>query len=262
MHTVCCTSLVFTHFAPIPNATHALSIEARRRQPSAVPYSCLMPSPKVLLTGFEPFGGFERNPSQHVVEEIAARAAAGRLVTQAQHDDVEVRSLLLPVEFGPTGHLLRAALDEHRPDVVICVGLAAGTHTVGLERVGLNLADARIPDNAGAQPAGEPIVDGAANAHFSTLRVKAARQHIAEAGIPVSLSLSAGTFLCNAALYTVLEHIRAARMSTVAGFAHIPDVLSPQAPVSCEQAVLAVDLTVCESLQPVPDLAAADGDLH
>src|SRR5690625_4255080 len=151
--------------------------------------------PHILLTDFEPFGGLAHNCSADVVGEVARRAVATELLTQQEHDDVVISTLTLPVEFGAAGDLVTTAVQQHKPDVVISVGLAAGTNTLRLERVGLNLRDARIPDNAGAQPLAEPIIAGANNAHFSTLRLKAAQQRIAAAAIPVSMSLSAGTFV-------------------------------------------------------------------
>lgn len=219
-------------------------------------------SPHILLSGFEPFGGFAHNPSLDVVNEVAGRAAAGKLVTQQEHNDVVISTLTLPVEFGGAGHLLTTAVQQHRPDVVISVGLAAGTETVRLERVGLNLRDARIPDNTGAQPPNRPITAGAENAHFSTLRLKAAAQRILAAEIPVSLSLSAGSYVCNEVLYTLLQHISSGDLPISAGFIHIPDLRSSDSPLALPQAADAVDLVITESLKGPDDLATGTGTLH
>ncbi|GAA4834388.1 pyroglutamyl-peptidase I [Garicola koreensis] len=223
--------------------------------------------PRILLTDFEPFGGSAHNSSGDVVSEVARRAAARQLLTQQEHDDVVISTLTLPVEFGAAGHLLTTAAQQHRPDVVISVGLAAGAATLRLERVGLNLRDARIPDNAGAQPLAQPIIAGAENAHFSTLRLKAAQQRIAAAGIPVSMSLSAGTFVCNEVLFTILDHISAAGLPTSAGFVHVPDLRAPDrhssdSPLSLPQVADAVDLVISESLKPIDDVAGRTGTLH
>lgn len=218
---------------------------------------------RILLTGFEPFGGSAHNSAADVVSEIALRAAAGVLLTQQEHDDaVDVSALTLPVEFEAAGHMLTTALEQQRPDVVICVGLAAGTGALRLERVGLNMRDARIPDNAGAQPLDQPIVAGAPSAYFSTLRLKAAHQRILAAQIPVSLSLSAGTFVCNEVLYTLLHHISTGELPISAGFVHVPDLRGRDAPLSLAQAADAVDRVITESLKPVSDLPALSGTLH
>lgn len=218
--------------------------------------------PRILLTGFEPFGGSAHNSSDDVVSEVARRAAARDLVTQQEHDDVVISTLTLPVEFGAAGHLLTAAVEQQRPDVVIAVGLAAGTDTLRLERVGLNIRDARIPDNAGAQPLDQPVLAGAENAHFSTLRLKAAQQRILAAQIPVSLSLSAGTFVCNEVPYTLLHHISAAALPIAAGFVHVPDLRGSDSPLSLAQAADAVDLVIAESLKSGSDPATLTGALH
>lgn len=225
------------------------------------------PARRVLISSFEPFGGLTYNPSSEVAAEVASAAETELLVTQREHGPVAVSTVVLPVEFTAAAQLLIAAVQKHRPDVVISVGLAAGTESVRLERVGLNLRDARIPDNAGAQPLDEAIVEGGPNAYFSTLRLKAAHQRILAAGIPASLSLSAGSYLCNEVLDTILHHIDAEQLPVAAGFLHIPDLRSPdlrgpEAPVTHHQAAAAVDLTISESLKSGPDAAAASGALH
>lgn len=216
----------------------------------------------MLLSSFEPFGGLTYNPSSDVAEVVSHRAASGLLATQREHGQVVVDTVMLPVEFDTAGQLLIAAVEKHQPDVVVCLGLAAGTETVRLERVGLNLRDARIPDNAGAQPLGEAIVEDGSNAYFSTLRAKAAHQRIAAAGIPVSLSLSAGTYVCNDVLYTLLHHVDTEQLPTAAGFVHVPDLRSREPAVTSDQTAAALDLTISESLQTGADAAAAGGALH
>ncbi|MGO1523373.1 MAG: pyroglutamyl-peptidase I family protein [Nesterenkonia sp.] len=119
----------------------------------------------------------------------------------------------------------------------------------------------------GAQPLAQPIIAGAENAHFSTLRLKAARQRMAAAGIPVSLSLSAGTYVCNEVLFTILHHISAAGLPISAGFVHVPDLHaadqhSRDSPLSLPQAADGVDLVITESLNPVDDAAGRTGTLH
>lgn len=215
-----------------------------------------------MLSAFEPFGGADHNPSQDVVEELAHRADRGELTAQSEHPGVAIIPVLLPVEFSTAGQLLSTFIDKYSPDLVISLGLAAGTETIRLERVGLNLRDARIPDNAGAQPADEPVIAEGETALFATLRLKAACERIAASRIPVSLSLSAGSYVCNDVLYSLLHHLRTRKLSSSAGFVHLPDLRASGCPVSLEQATRAVDLLIAESLRPLPDAAAPGGTLH
>lgn len=222
--------------------------------------------PTVLLTGFEPFAEMDYNPSWDVVSELAVAAKGACLHTQVSHPSLQLHTALLPVEFQASSTELRRQISELTPDLVISLGLAAGISCVRLERVGLNLRDARIPDNAGHQPAGEPVVPGASSALFSTARLKAAHSMIAAAGIPVQLSLSAGSFVCNNVLYTLLHSLAAnseAHGSSVpGGFVHLPDLRSPESPLTVAQAVHAVDLLINESLRREADLQAPAGSLH
>jgi pyroglutamyl-peptidase len=217
---------------------------------------------RVLLSAFEPFGGTDRNPSQDVVRELTERAGRGQLIAQRKRNCVVLVPVLLPVEFATAGQILTQAASERSPDLVISVGLAAGTDTIRLERVGLNLRDARIPDNAGAQPVDQPITADGENALFSTLRLKAAGQRIAEANIPVSLSLSAGSYVCNDLLYTVLHHLRSQESGARAGFVHVPDLHARDSPITVEEAVTALDLLICESMSTSPDTPLPLGAMH
>lgn len=167
---------------------------------------------RVLLTGFEPFGGGATNPSWDVARAVAA----------AWQGPEDVRAVELPCVFDSASRALAAALDEHTPDVVVALGLAAGRAGVTPERVAINLADARIPDNAGAQPRDAEVVPGGPAAYFSTLPVKAAVAAVHELGFPASLSMSAGTYVCNATFYA-LQHVTAGTRVR-AGFVHVPDV--------------------------------------
>ncbi len=165
----------------------------------------------VLLTGFEPFAGDSANPSGDAVRAVAARW------DRAETLIVEV----LPVTFADAAARLRVLIERHSPDVVIATGLAGGRSAVTPERVALNLADARIPDNAGVQPTDAVVVGGAPDARFATLPVKRIAAAVAAASVPSSVSLTAGTFVCNAAMYTVLD-ATADRADVRAGFVHVP----------------------------------------
>lgn len=168
-----------------------------------------MTAPTVLVTGFEPFGGDAANPSGDAVLALADTFhGPGRLVTE-----------VLPVTFAGAGARMRALIDAHAPDVVLAVGLAGGRDRVGVERVAVNLVDARIPDNAGTQPIDEPSVAGAGAGAFTTLPAKAIVAAVQAAGIPAELSHSAGTFVCNHVFFTALD---AAPGGTAVGFVHVP----------------------------------------
>jgi pyroglutamyl-peptidase len=166
--------------------------------------------PRLLLTGFEPFGGESQNPSAEVV-----RALHGRTVGA-----VQVVSLVLPCVFGQSLSWLRAALAEHRPLLVLALGQAAGQAELAIERVAINLDDARVADNAGAQPIDEAVVRGAPAAYFSTLPIKAMAAALQQAGFPAAVSHSAGTFVCNHVFYG-LQHALAGS-GVRSGFMHLP----------------------------------------
>lgn len=163
----------------------------------------------VLLTGFEPFGGDVANPSGDAV----------RLVGETWDGPEELVTAILPVTFDGAAARLRDLIAEHEPDVVIAAGLAGGRTAIGVERVAVNLVDARIPDNAGAQPIDVPSIGGAPAAHFATLPVKAITAALTASGIPAEVSHSAGTFVCNHVFFTALDVVEVPRR---AGFIHVP----------------------------------------
>ena len=148
--------------------------------------------PRVLLTGFTPFGGERINPALEAVKRVRCLEA-------------ELRILEVPTVFGDSARLVTAEMDAFRPDLVLCVGI--------------NVDDARIPDNAGQQPVDAPIVPGGPAAYFATVPVKDMVRAIREAGVPSELSNSAGTYVCNHLLYCVLHH---AGPGVRAGFIHVP----------------------------------------
>lgn len=166
--------------------------------------------PTVLLTGFEPFGGDTVNPSWEAVRALDGRDIQGHRVVARR----------LPTAFSSAPSALRAALRETAPAAAIAVGLAGGREGISLERVAINLIDARIPDNAGAQPVDVPIVRGGGNALFTRLPVKAALAALHGAGIPAHLSYTAGTYVCNEVFYALIHALR--RRQTPAGFVHVP----------------------------------------
>lgn len=169
----------------------------------------------VLLTGFAPFAGAAVNESWEAVREAAPLLHAAGFA-------VEV--LELPVEFGRAGERLAAAVREHRPSLVVAVGLAAERTGITPERVALNVRDARIPDNAGTSPVDEPVVAGGPVGCFSTLPIKAMVAALAADGIPGAVSQTAGTYVCNDVFYS-LQHLLATDGELAGirgGFVHVP----------------------------------------
>jgi pyroglutamyl-peptidase len=172
----------------------------------------MTPAPIILLTGFEPFGGERMNPSQEIVRVLDGEVVAGH----------RIAGVVLPVVFEGTPGRLGALMAQHRPAIALGLGQAGGRNALSLERVAINLVDARIPDNQGAQPFDGPVIAGAPPACFSTLPVKAMAEAIVAGGVPAEISLSAGSFVCNQVFY-VLAHLAAARSDgTRAGFMHLP----------------------------------------
>lgn len=169
------------------------------------------PADTVLLAGFEPFGEFTVNPSQLVVEALDGQTVNG----------YRVKGIVLPVVFGVAGDRLTDAIAMTNPKAVICLGLAADRKAISLERLAVNLDDARMPDNAGNRPVDCAIVPDGPPACWSTLPVKAMAAALTNAGIPASLSMSAGTYVCNHVFYRLMR-ILAERPSTIGGFVHLP----------------------------------------
>ncbi|WP_066078129.1 pyroglutamyl-peptidase I [Pseudoclavibacter albus] len=169
---------------------------------------------RILVTGFDPFDGESCNPSWDAVSQLSEQIAGAEIVTKC-----------VPTEFRRATAEVSEAIDELAPDAVVLVGQAGGRADVTPERVAINLEDARIPDNAGAQPIDVPVADDGPAAYFSTLPVKAMVAAIRDAGLPASLSNSAGTFVCNDLMYGVLHHLAVTGRTAVrAGFVHVPFV--------------------------------------
>ena len=178
-----------------------------------------MTSPRILLTGFEPFDGESVNPSWEVARTLQGETIAG----------ASVHALCLPCVFGDAIELLRSGLDRLQPRVVVALGQAGGRSDFSPERIAINVDDARIPCNAGRQPIDEPVVAGGPAAYFSTLPVKAIVAARRGAGLPASVSQTAGTFVCNHVFYGLMHALRQ-QPGVRAGFMHLP-LLPEQAAV-------------------------------
>lgn len=166
----------------------------------------------VLLTAFEPFGGETINPSWEAVKVLQGCEIAGaRVVT-----------CLLDCVFDLALQQLNSALTEYQPDYTIAVGQAGGRAEITLERVAININDARIPDNHGKQPIDTPVIPGGPSAYFSTLPIKSMVNALREKGIPASVSHTAGTFVCNHVMYGLLHALAQRPGAASGGFVHIP----------------------------------------
>lgn len=164
---------------------------------------------KLLITGFDPFGGQTVNPSWEAVRLLPDRIGA-----------YELTRLEIPTVYGEgAARILRAAEGLH-PDVILSIGQAGGRRGITPEVVGINLREARIPDNSGFQPVNEPIVPDGPAAYFATVPVRAMVQAMTDAGFPCALSYSAGAFVCNDVLYTLLHRCHGTAVQ--AGFIHVP----------------------------------------
>ena len=173
--------------------------------------------PIALLTGFEPFGGETTNPSWLVAQALHGELIAG----------VQVVAVELPCVFGLALAQLQRALEQHRPQLVLALGQAAGRCELTPERVAINVDDARIADNAGVQPVDTAIVPDGPAAYFSTLPIKAMVAALRQAGVPASVSQTAGTFVCNHVFYGLMHALNAPRgrpgvRGVRAGFMHLP----------------------------------------
>lgn len=164
---------------------------------------------RLLITGFDPFGGEPVNPAWEAVKLLPGKIG-----------DYVLSKLEVPTVFHYGAQRVLQEANEVKPDVILCIGQAGGRSAVTPERVGINLRDAGIDDNAGNHPVEESVIAGGPAAYFSTVPVKAMAQAIVGAGYPGAVSNSAGTFVCNDVLYTLLHRYHAT--SVQVGFIHVP----------------------------------------
>ena len=164
---------------------------------------------KLLITGFEPFGGEKINPSWDALRRLPLEIGG-----------YELTKLLIPVIFGKAAETVLQAADKISPDVILCIGQAGGRNAITPELVGINLRHTSMPDNSGYQPMDEPIVADGETAYFSTLPVRKIAEAINASGVPSHVSYSAGAYVCNDVLYTLLARMKGSK--TRVGFIHIP----------------------------------------
>ena len=166
---------------------------------------------KILVTGFDPFGGETVNPAYEAVKLLPDTIGGAQIF-----------KLEIPTVFSLSGPAVEEGIKKYQPDVVLCVGQAGGRASISVEKVAINFVDARIPDNNGEQPLDEPLQADGPAAYFSTLPVKAMVQHVKDAGLPCYLSYTAGTYVCNSIMYNVLYMCEKRYPGIRAGFIHVP----------------------------------------
>ncbi len=215
-------------------------------------------TPIVLLTGFEAFGGDASNPSLEIVRRLDGERIAGHRISGA----------ILPVSFAEAPAALEAAIDTHAPSLVVALGQAGGREGVTFERVAINLVDARIADNLGDQPVDVEIVAGGPPAYFTTLPVKAMLSRVQALGIPSSLSLTAGTYVCNQVAYALAHRLARDGGGVRGGFIHVPwsneqAICHPGQPcLSIDAMVVAIRAAIGTAIVTRVDLAVAGGTTH
>ncbi|MGZ9793537.1 pyroglutamyl-peptidase I [Bacillus atrophaeus] len=213
--------------------------------------------PKVLLTGFDPFGGETVNPAWEAVKQLNGEDAEHAVIVSEQ----------VPTVFKKSLKILRQAIHKHQPDIVICVGQAGGRMQITPERVAINLDDARIPDNEGNQPIDEPISENGPAAYWTGLPIKRIVEHMKQNGVPAAVSHTAGTFVCNHLFYGLMDEINKNSPRIKGGFIHIPYIseqtLNKQAPsLSLEMIVKALRIAAATAAKYDTDIRSSGGSLH
>ena len=185
----------------------------------------------ILLTGFEPFGGSDVNPSIEACRRLEGRAFNGYRVAVEE----------VPLRYAEVRPRLVEAVERHSPSAMVCTG-QSGAATVNVERVAINVADARIPYNCGDKPRDRAIVEGGPAAYFTGLPYRRLLKTLEEAGVPCILSNSAGTFGCNHVFYELMHHLSVNSVEVPAGFIHVPSL--PEQVLEKKTASMNLDTTV------------------
>jgi pyroglutamyl-peptidase len=255
--------------APAPAAPKPPG-KRRAREGSTVPdslrFSMQRPSPSdprptpytavVLVTGFDCFGGEALNPSWEICRQLPREIGGMRIET-----------CLLPCEFRRSIEVAAEAIERHKPSIVLSVGQAGGRSRLGVERVAINVDDARIPDNAGFAPVDEAIASNGPPAYFATLPVKAMARAIRAEGIPAEVSNSAGTYVCNHVMYGVLHFLAASGHKARSGFIHVPfaesQVLDKKdvPAMAMDSMVRGIHAAIAAAIAHREDIAVAEGAL-
>lgn len=166
---------------------------------------------KVLITGFDPFGGESINPAFEAVKALPNIIEGYEIIKKE-----------IPTVFKKSYEILFETIKEVNPEIVICVGQAGGRFEVSPERVAINIDDARIKDNDGNQPIDTPVFADGENAYFTNLPIKAMVENMKKGGVPAVVSNTAGTFVCNHIMYSLMYYINKNNLDIRGGFIHVP----------------------------------------
>ncbi|ASB87765.1 pyroglutamyl-peptidase I [Bacillus sonorensis] len=199
---------------------------------------------KVLLTGFDPFGGESVNPAWEAVKKLDGENI----------EDISIAAEKIPTVFHTSADVLKEAVQKHRPDIIICTGQAGGRPHITPERVAINIDDARIADNEGRMPIDQEIVQNGPAAYWSTLPIKRIVKSLRNSGIPASVSNSAGTFVCNHLFYRLMHLLNHSSSQMRGGFIHIPYL--PEQTVDKKEPSLSLE-TIVEGLRIAAVTAAS-----
>jgi pyroglutamyl-peptidase len=213
------------------------------------------PQKKILLTGFDAFGGASVNPSWLAVKALHGRQMLGHTVVAAQ----------LPTVFDTSLRELHALLMQHQPALVVCVGQAGGRQAMSLERVAINVNDAPMADNAGAQPVDTPVAQGAPVAYFTSLPIKAMLAALQQEGVRAEVSQTAGTFVCNHVFYGLMRELATQPQlrHTRGGFVHVPWLPEQGTPhMALDDIVRGLRAALRCALQVQQDQALGAGTTH
>ncbi|MBS0518657.1 MAG: pyroglutamyl-peptidase I [Proteobacteria bacterium] len=209
---------------------------------------------KALVTGFDAFGGDKVNPSSAAIARLKRRISG-----------LSVTTAVLPTSFARSAITLRGAIHEAHPDIVLCVGQAGGRSELSLERVAVNIQDARIRDNDGKQPIDRPVVRDGPAAYFATLPIKACVGELRRAGLPAAVSNSAGTFVCNHVFYALMDMAGRHGLAFRGGFLHIPYLPEQaarqggQPSMALDDIVRAIEIVLAVSAARTDDVHTAEG---
>ena len=211
---------------------------------------------KVLITGFDPFGGENINPAFEAVKKIGDEI-----------NSCQVLKLEIPTVFYKSIEILEKAIIREKPDLVLCVGQAGGRSSISIEQVAINLNEARIPDNEGNKPSGSKVMDDGENAYFTNIPSKAILKDLHNSGIPSSLSYTAGTYVCNHIFYGLMYLIDKKYKNIRGGFIHVPfmpaQVLEkPMASMGIGMIAEALEIIIKASLANDSDIDYSAGETH
>lgn len=219
------------------------------------PQSAAARSPlSVLVTGFDPFGGSAVNPSWDAIHALNGREIHGHRIVGGE----------IPTIFGTSLLRLEALLDKHQPRLVILTGQAGGRGAISLERVAINVNDARIPDNLGARPIDVPIIPGGPAAYFTNLPIKAMLQALLNAGVRAEVSQTAGTFVCNQTFYGLMHMLSKPRWEGVrGGLIHVPWLPEQGQPsMRLDELVRGLELAIACALETHRDIRMEAGAIN